>query len=86
MKKQTNMSFIRWQFRDCHKSLSFWGFMTVILAVIMLVSECPGSWPFYVLIAGVSMSLVDAGIAWYRFSRAVYEMEQNQIMRNLKKD
>jgi hypothetical protein len=86
MEKQTNMSYLRWQFQGCHKSLSFWGFVTVILAVIMLVSGCPAPWPFYVLIAGIVMTFVDATLAWYRFSRAVYQMEQNQIMRNLKKD
>ena len=86
MEKQTNISYLRWQFQDCHKSLSFWGFVTVILAVIMLVSGCPAPWPFYVLIAGIVMTFVDATLAWYRFSRAVYQMEQNRILQELKKN
>jgi hypothetical protein len=86
MENKNTVSFIRWQFQDCHKSLSFWGFVTVILAVIMLYSGCPAPWPFYTIAAGVIMTFVDAGMAWYRFSRAVYQMEQEQIMRDLKKD
>lgn len=86
MEKQTTMSFLRWLFKDSHKSLSFWGFVTVILAVVMLVTGCPAPWPFYTMAAGIIMSVTDAVLAWYRFSRAVYQMEQNQIMRNLKKD
>jgi hypothetical protein len=82
----STVSFIRWQFQGCHKSLSFWGFVTVIMAVVMLLTGCPAPWPFYTLIAGVVMTFVDATLAWYRFSRAVYQMEQEQIMRDLKKD
>jgi hypothetical protein len=86
MEKQTNMSYLRWQFRDCHKSLSFWGFVTVISAVVMLVAGCPAPWPFYVLSAGIAMTFIDATLAWYRFSRAVYQMEQNRIIRELKNE
>jgi len=86
MENKNTVSFIRWQFQGCHKSLSFWGFVTVILAAIMLVSGCPAPWPFYTMAAGIAMTFIDATLAWYRFSRAVYQMEQNQIMRNLKKD
>jgi hypothetical protein len=85
MSDRNRMGFIRWQFKDAHKSLSFWGFMVVILGVIMMLAGCPAPWPFYTAIAGVSMSVIDAGIAWYRFSRAVYEMEQDRIVRELKK-
>lgn len=84
MEKQTNMSFLRWIFKDSHKSLSFWGFVTVMIAVLMLVTGCPAPWPFYTLIAGIVMSIVDAAWAWYRFSHAVYVMEQNRIIRELK--
>jgi hypothetical protein len=86
MENKNTVSFIRWQFQDCHKSLSFWGFVTVILAVVMLLTGCPAPWPVYTMVVGVIMTFVDAGMAWYRFSRAVYQMEQEQIMRDLKKD
>ena len=86
MEKKNTVSFIRWQFQDCHKSLSFWGFVTVILAVIMLYSGCPAPWPVYTMVVGVIMTFVDAGMAWYRYSRFVYQMEQDQIVRDLKKD
>lgn len=86
MNNKNTVSFIRWQFRDCHKSLSFWGFMISILALVMLVGGCPGSWPFYVLTAGVTMTCIDAVIAWYRFSRLVYQIEQDRIIRELKKN
>lgn len=84
MEKQTTMSFLRWLFKDSHKSLSFWGFVTVISSAVMLYTGCPAPWPLYVMIAGVSLTVIDAGIAWYRFSRAVYQMEQDRIMRELK--
>jgi hypothetical protein len=32
------------------------------------------------------MTFIDATLAWYRFSRAVYQMEQDRIVRELKKD
>jgi hypothetical protein len=86
MENKNTVSFIRWQFQGCHKSLSFWGFVTVIVAVIMLVSGCPAPWPFYVLSAGIAMTFIDATLAWYRFSRAVYQMEQSRIIRELKNE
>ena len=86
MENKNTVSFIRWQFQDCHKSLSFWGFVTVILAVVMLLTGCPAPWPVYTMVVGVIMTFVDAGMAWYRYSRLVYQMEQDQIVRDLKKD
>ena len=86
MENKNTVSFIRWQFQGCHKSLSFWGFVTVILAVVMLVGGCPAPWPFYTVAAGVFMTFADATWAWYRFSSAVYQMEQDRIVRELKKD
>ena len=86
MENKNTVSFIRWQFQGCHKSLSFWGFVTVILAVVMLAGGCPAPWPFYTVAAGVFMTFADATWAWYRFSRAVYQMEQDRIVRELKKD
>jgi len=85
MENKIRFGFIQWFFRDSHKSLSFWGFVTAMMAVVMLHVGCPAPWPLYTLIAGVVLVLVDAAIAWYRFSHAVYEMEQAQIMRELKK-
>jgi hypothetical protein len=86
MENKNTVSFIRWQFQGCHKSLSFWGFVTVILAAIMLFGGCPAPWPFYTMAAGVFMTFADATWAWYQFSRAVYQMEQDRIVRELKKD
>jgi len=86
MEEQTTMSFLRWLFKDSHKSLSFWGFVTVILSVVMLIGGCPGSWPFYIMILGVVMTTTDAVLSWYRYSRLVYQLEQEQIVRDLKKD
>jgi hypothetical protein len=86
MENKNTVSFIRWQFQGCHKSLSFWGFVTVILAAIMLFGGCPAPWPFYTVAAGVFMTFADATWAWYQFSRAVYQMEQDRIVRELKKD
>lgn len=83
--KQT-LGFLRWHFRGAFKSLSFYGLLTVFLSVAMTVGGCPAPWPMRVLVLGISMSLLDAAIAYYRFSRALYEMEQNRIMRELKKD
>jgi hypothetical protein len=86
MENKVRFGFLRWFFRDSHKSLSFWGFVTVILAIVMLYSGCPAPWPLYTLIVGIVMTFVDVAIIWYSFSHAVYEMEQAQIMRDHKKD
>lgn len=85
MSDKKTMGFIRWQFKDCYRSLSFWGFVSVWASVAMLVAGCPSPWPSYVLIFGVALTLADLAIIWYRFSRAMYEYEQEKIVRDLKK-
>lgn len=85
MSDRNKMGFIRWYFKDTVKSLSFWGFMVVILGVVMMLAGCPEPWPFYTAIAGVSLSVIDAVVAWGRYSYTVYEMEQEKIMSELKK-
>ena len=86
MSVKNTVGFIRWQFKDCYRSLSFWGFVGVLLSVVMAMGGCPAPWPSYVLIASVGATLLDLGITWYRFSRAMYEFEQERIVRELKKD
>ena len=78
--------FLRWQFAGATRSLSFWGLMVIVAGVIAALGGCPAPWPFYITVTGTTLIVIDAARSWYRFSMSIYRMEQDRIMRELKKD
>lgn len=78
------LSFLRWEFKGCTRSLSFWGAMVVILAGIMHLAGCPSPWPFYTVVAGFAMNFVDMIYCWFRFRVAMYRLDQEAVARKLK--
>ena len=75
------IKFLQWQFRGCLRSLSFWGFMMFVVATVMLLSGLSTAVFAAVLAPALGLILVDAGIAWFRFSYSLFEIEQTRAER-----
>jgi len=77
------VSFVRWEFQGCTRSLSFWGAIVVVIGLIMLAAGCPSPWPLTVIVAGFAMNFVDLVYAWIRFRVAMFNIDQESIAREL---
>lgn len=77
------VSFLRWEFRGCTQSLSFWGAIVVVLGIIMLAAGCPSPWPLTVIVVGFAMNFVDMMYAWIRFRVAMFNIDQAEVARKL---
>jgi len=77
--------YLRWQFEGTLTSPSFYGFVLTLLGPVMLAGQCPAPWPMIVSIVGLIIVFVDAARSWLRFSYSIYDMEQKQIERELKR-
>jgi hypothetical protein len=80
------VSFLRWEFQGCTRSLSFWGAIVVVLGIIMFAAGCPNPWPLYAIVAGFAMNFVDMVYAWIRFRVAMFKIDQESVARKLQKD
>ena len=80
------ISFLRWEFQGCTRSLSFWGAVVVVLGGIMLVANCPLPWPFYTIALGFAMNFVDLVYSFLKFRISMYKLEQESLARKLQKD
>ena len=78
------VSFLRWEFKGCTRSLSFWGAVVVILAGVMQLAGCPSPWPFYTVVAGFAMNFVDLVYSFVKFRVAMYRLEQESVARKLR--
>ena len=78
--------FLRWQFGKFYQDLSFWGFMTCVVAFVAAYLGCPKPIPFWMTMTGLAVVVFDATRTWFRFSYQLYRMEQERIMRELKKE
>lgn len=80
------VSFLRWEFRGCTRSLSFWGAIVVIIGLIMLAAGCPNPWPLTVIALGFAMNFVDLVYSWFKFRMAMFDIDQEAVARKLQKD
>jgi len=80
------VSFLRWEFQGCSRSLSFWGAIVVVIGLIMMAVGCPNPWPLVAMLAGFAMNFVDMMYAWIRFRVSMFKMEQESVARKLQKD
>lgn len=78
------ISFLRWEFQGCTRSLSFWGAIIAVVGAIMAVAGCPNPWPFVAIVTGLVMNFVEMTYIWIRFRIAMYKMEQESVARKLR--
>ena len=77
--------FIRWQFRGCFASPTFWGFLVLAVATILMLFAAPTALVMTVAATGAGLVILDAGISWFRMSYSLYEMERNAVQRELER-
>jgi hypothetical protein len=75
--------FLRWQFRGCLASPTFWGFSSLAVATVLMLFAAPTALVMTVAATGAGLVILDAGISWFRMSYSIYESEQQQIERRL---
>lgn len=75
--------FVRWQFRGCFASPTFWGFLALAVATVLMLLAAPTALVMTVAATGAGLVILDAGISWFRMSYSIYESEQQQIERRL---
>jgi hypothetical protein len=77
--------FLRWQFRGCSASPTFWGFLALAVATILMLFAAPTALVMTVAATGAGLVILDAGISWFRMSYSLYEGEQQRIQRELER-
>ena len=70
------VGFLRWQFRGCFASPTFWGFLCLAVATILMLFTAPLALVMTVAATGAGLVMLDAGISWFRMSYGMYEDEQ----------
>ena len=77
------VGFMRWQFRGCFASPTFWGFLALAVATTLMLFTAPAALIMTVAATGAGLVILDAGISWFRFSYSLYESEQTRVEREL---
>jgi hypothetical protein len=77
--------FIRWQFRGCFASPTFWGFLALAVATMLMLFTAPAALIMTVAATGAGLVILDAGISWFRLSYSLYEEEQQRIQLELER-
>jgi len=77
------VGFVRWQFRGCFASPTFWGFLALAVATVLMLFAAPTALVLTVAATGGGLIILDAGISWFRLSYSLYESEQQRIERRL---
>ena len=78
--------FLRWQFRGCFTSPTFWGFLALAVATVLMLFAAPTALIMTVAATGAGLVILDAGISWFRFSYSLYEMERRDVQRELERE
>jgi cobalamin biosynthesis protein CobD/CbiB len=79
------VGFLRWQFRGCFTSPTFWGFLALAVATVLMLFAAPTALTMTVAATGAGLVILDAGISWFRFSYSIYEMEKRDVERQLQR-
>ena len=77
------IGFMRWRFRGCLASPTFWGFLALAVATVLMLFAAPAALVMTVATTGAGLVVLDAGISWFRLSYSIYENEQTRIEREL---
>ena len=77
------VGFLRWQFRGCFASPTFWGFLALAVATMLMLFTAPTALVMTVAATGAGLVVLDAGISWFRYSYSLYESEQTRVEREL---
>ena len=77
------VGFMRWQFRGCLASPTFWGFLALAVATVLMLFTAPTALVMTVAATGAGLVVLDAGISWFRLSYSIYENEQTRVEREL---
>jgi hypothetical protein len=77
--------YLRWQFEGTLSSPCFYGFCLTMLGAIALFFGCPAPWPMITSLTGLAIVVIDSARSWIRFSYSIYDLEQKQIERELKR-
>lgn len=77
------MGFLRWRFRGCLASPTFWGFLSLAVATMLMLFAAPTALVMTVAATGAGLVILDAGISWFRLSYSIYENEQTRVEREL---
>jgi hypothetical protein len=77
--------FLRWQFEGTLTSPCFYGFALTLLACVAVIGGCPAPWPMTMAVTGLAVIVIDTARAWFRFSYSLYQLEQQNIQRELQR-
>jgi hypothetical protein len=75
--------FIKWRFRGCFASPTFWGFLCLAVATVLMLFAAPAALVMTVAATGAGLVILDAGISWFRLSYSIYENEQTRVQQEL---
>lgn len=77
------VGFLRWRFRGCLASPTFWGFLALAVATVLMLFAAPAALVMTVAATGAGLVILDAGISWFRLSYSIYENEQTRVEQEL---
>jgi len=78
--------FLRWMFKDAHKNPCNWGGVIAIIGGLASLGGCPQPIPFLLVTGGWTIIFADCIYVYLRYQKALYELEQNQLVQKLKQD
>lgn len=77
------LGFLRWTFKDAYKNVQFWALSICMLAVVAQLAGCPDPIPWYIVLTGVTINLLDLTYYVISYQYGLYKLEQDRIAREL---